>query len=148
MSTPEPTPDPAVTAVQWRVERRRTAGRVAVAVAIAAGTLILARDGTQYAVGLFAAAAAGVIAARDLLLPVRLAADIDGVTILTGVANRRRIPWRAVERVRVDNRDRLGMRQVALEIDEGEALHLLNAGDLGADPHEVAATLSLLRTGR
>ena len=88
------------------------------------------------------------VAAVALAGAVRLAADAEGVTVREGLAGRRRIPWRAVERVRVDSRDRLGLRQTALEIDEGSTLHLFTAADLGADPHEVAAALAQLRTGR
>jgi hypothetical protein len=134
--------------MSWRVERRRTMSRVAAAVLAVIGTLILARDGSQYAAGLALAAAFGALAARDVLVPVRLSADPEGLTVLTGLASQRRIPWRNVERIHVDTRNRLGLRQVALEIDEGDGLHVLDGGDLGANPHDVAAALTQLRTGR
>ena len=61
-------------------------------------------------------------ALRDLIAPVRLAADADGVTVVTGFARRRRhLPWAQIERVRVDRRDRLGLRSEMLEIDAGDA---------------------------
>jgi hypothetical protein len=134
--------------MSWRVERRRTAGRLAAAVLAVIGTLIVAQDRTQYAAGLALAAAFAAMAARDLLMPVRLSADPEGLTVLTGIASRRRIPWGDIERIHVDTHNRLGRRQVSLEIDERTGLHVLDGGDLGADPHEVAASLSQLRTGR
>jgi hypothetical protein len=137
-----------VTSLSWRVEPKRVAGRATAAAGLAIATVLLARDPITLAVGFLAAAVAAGFAIRDVLVPVRLTADPDGVTLLRGVAGRRTIPWRDVERVRVDTRDRLGLRQSALEIDEGHALHLLTAADLGADPHDVAAALTRLRTGR
>jgi hypothetical protein len=134
--------------MSWRVERRRPMSRVAAAILAVIGTLILARDGSQYAAGLALAAVFGALAARDLLVPVRLSADPEGLTVLTGLARQRRIPWRDVERIHVDTRNRLGLRQSALEIDEGGSLHVLDGSDLGADPLDVAATLTQLRTGR
>ncbi|MCW2502303.1 MAG: hypothetical protein JWO79_587 [Actinomycetia bacterium] len=137
-----------VTSLSWRVEPKRVAARATAAAGLAIVTALLARDLVTLTVGILAAAAAAGFAIRDVLVPVRLTADTEGVTLLRGVAGRRTIRWRDVERVRVDTRDRLGLRQSALEIDEGHALHLLTAADLGADPHDVAAAITQLRTGR
>ncbi|BAL93229.1 hypothetical protein AMIS_80090 [Actinoplanes missouriensis 431] len=85
-------------------------------------------------------------ALRDLLIPVRLAADTDGVTVVTGVARRRHLPWSAIERVRVDSRSRRGLRSEMLEIDAGDALYLYSANDLGALPEDVVTQLADLRS--
>jgi hypothetical protein len=87
-------------------------------------------------------------ALRDVIAPVRLAADGHGVTVVTGFAARRQIPWSKVERVRVDTRKRLGRRAELLEIDADDVLHLFSAAELSAPCDEVAAALSTLRTGR
>ncbi|MEU4557419.1 PH domain-containing protein [Actinoplanes sp. NPDC023936] len=84
-------------------------------------------------------------ALRDLLIPVRLAADTDGVTVVTGIARRRRLPWSAIERVRVDSRSRRGLRTEMLEIDAGDALYLYSANDLGTLPEDVVTQLADLR---
>ena len=93
------------------------------------------------------AVAAGVSAwaLRDLLIPVRLAADTDGVTVVTGIARRRHLPWSAIERVRVDSRSRRGLRSEMLEIDAGVALYLYCANDVGALPEDVVTQLADLR---
>ena len=83
--------------------------------------------------------------ARDLLRPVRLAADAEGVTVVTGFASRRRLSWDQIERVRVDRRTHRGLRNEMLELDAGEAIYLFSANDLGALPDEVATALADLR---
>lgn len=92
-------------------------------------------------------AAAGVAAftLRDLVAPVRLAADPEGVTVVSGYARRVRLPWSAVEAVRVDERSRYGVRAAYLEVDAGESIHVYSAYDLGTPLDEVAATLCALR---
>jgi hypothetical protein len=98
---------------------------------------------------LAAVAAVGLAgwALRDVLVPVRLAADPGGVTVVVGLAGRRRLAWSQIERVRVDRRERLGLRSELLELDAGDTLHLFSVHQLGAEPDEVAAALSALRTG-
>lgn len=97
---------------------------------------------------LAAAVAAGLVvwAARDLLLPVRLAADAEGITVVAGFARRRRLPWSQIETVRVDSTVRRGLRSELLEIDAGDAIYLLSASQLGAMPEDVALELADLRT--
>jgi hypothetical protein len=82
---------------------------------------------------------------RDVLAPVRLAADADGVTVVTGYARRRRIPWTDVERVSVGEHRSLGLRTPILEIDTGETLHLFSRHDLGAPCEDVEQALAALR---
>ena len=103
-------------------------------------------DPVRWVLALVTAAGLTGWAVRDLIRPVRLAADAEGVTVVTGFASRRRLSWSAIEVVRVDSRTRRGLRNELLEIDAGESLHLLSAHELGTDPQEVAAALNDLRT--
>jgi len=97
--------------------------------------------------GLAAAALLGW-ATRDVLVPVRLAVDPEGLTVVSGFAGRRRLPWSQVAEIRVDQRTRLGRSNAALEVDAGETLHLFGRFDLDADPVEVAAELREARPTR
>ncbi|MGI5212742.1 PH domain-containing protein [Plantactinospora sp. CA-290183] len=104
-------------------------------------------DGDPVRLGIGVLAAVGLLgwAARDLLAPVRLCADADGITVVSGYAGRRRIPWTEIERITVDTRPRLGLRTETLEIDTGSSLHLLGRYDLDAPPAEVAEALHAVR---
>jgi hypothetical protein len=94
-------------------------------------------------------AAAGflVLAARDVLAPVRLAADEGGVTVIRGFAGHRHIPWAEVQSIRLGERQRLGRTTRLVEIDTGERLHLLSSYDLGAPPEDVTDELRRFRLG-
>jgi hypothetical protein len=89
-----------------------------------------------------------VPALRDLVVPVRLAADATGVTVVTGFAGHRHLPWTAVERIRLDERRRLGVRAQLVEVDVGETLYLFSAYQLSAPCEDVVDELRRLRTGR
>jgi hypothetical protein len=84
-------------------------------------------------------------ALRDLIVPVRLAADPGGITVVVGFAGRRHLPWSQIEQVRVDRHEHRGLRSEMLEIDAGTSLHLFSKQDLNALPDEVAAALETLR---
>ncbi|MEH1102010.1 PH domain-containing protein [Micromonospora sp. CPCC 205561] len=127
---------------QWRVPPALPALKLAGAVALPALALLLdVGDRVQLALAVVAAAGLAGWAARDLVAPVRLAVDPEGVTVIHGFAGRRRLPWAAVERVTVDRRARLGLGSALLEVDAGESLHLFGRHDLGADPADVAEAL-------
>jgi hypothetical protein len=119
------------------------------AVAVAALAFAFGRDDP---VQWFLAAVVGLglagWALRDLIAPVRLAADPDGVAVAVGFAGRRRLGWSEIERVRLDRRDRLGVRTNLLEIDAGDHLYLFSRYDLGAEPEDVLAALLALRSER
>ena len=134
--------------VEWRVDGRMTAFKVLGAVLFVAAGALFGRDALSLTIAALAAAGLAAFALRDVLAPVRLAADGQGVTVVTGFAGRRRIPWSEIERIRVDVRQRIGRKSELLEIDTGETLHLLSAAELGADLDDVVATLVTLRTGR
>ncbi|NHO82484.1 PH domain-containing protein [Micromonospora sp. CMU55-4] len=97
--------------------------------------------------GLAGLAAAGLLlwALRDVVAPVRLAVDRDGLTVLRGFAGRRRLPWDSVEAIRLERRARRGITAETLEIDAGESLHLFGRRDLDAPLDEVAAALDEAR---
>jgi Bacterial PH domain len=131
----------------WRIRPVVPVAKLLGAVAIVALVLAFGRDDpVQWF--LAAAVALGLAgwALRDVIAPVRLAADPDGVTVIVGFAGRRRLAWSDIERVRVDRRDRLGLRTELLEVDTGDYLYLFGRYDLGAEPEEVLASLRALRS--
>jgi hypothetical protein len=110
--------------------------------------VVAATSGTERGrlllVGVAALALAGW-GLRDVLAPVRLAADEHGVTVVTGYARHRRIPWADIERVGVGEHRSLGLHTQILEIDTGETLHLFSRHDLGASCEDVEQALTALR---
>jgi len=100
----------------------------------------------QWFIAAAAAAGLAIWALRDLVAPVRLAADPGGVTVIVGFARRHRLPWSQIEAVRMDRRDRLGVRTEMLEVDAEDNLYLFSMHDLGARPDEVLQALLLLRS--
>jgi hypothetical protein len=129
----------------WRVKPVLPLAKLLGAAALVLLALGLGQGAAGFAAGGVVAAGLAVWAVRDLVAPVRLAADPDGVTVITGFAGRRRLAWSQIERVRLDRRDRLGLSTELLEIDTGGTLHLLSVHDLGAPPAEVADALAALR---
>ncbi|MEV1333548.1 PH domain-containing protein [Micromonospora costi] len=137
-----------VTAEQrWRVPGILPAAKLAGAVLLVALGLLFA-DGDPVRLALAALVALGltVWGVRDLVVPVRLALDAAGITVVHGFAGHRRVPWDAVEAIAVDRRPRLGLSTETLEIDAGETLHLFGRYDLGASPEDVARALRAART--
>jgi hypothetical protein len=132
---------------RWRVTPALPGLKLAGATAFVLLAVVFGGDPVRLVLAGAAALALAGWALRDLIAPVRLAADPDGITVVVGFAGRRHLPWSQVERVRVDTRPRLGLRTETLEIDTGETLHLFSSYDLGAPPADVAARLAALRTG-
>ncbi|MFI5959558.1 PH domain-containing protein [Cryptosporangium sp. NPDC051539] len=134
---------------QWRVPIAVPGAKWAVAVVLLVATVTVAGDLTGALLGLVVAAGLGLSGVRDVVVPVRLQADDEGLTVVSGlVGRRRRYPWAAIERVRVDDRRRLLGRSTLLEIDVDSDLYFLGRHELGATPAEVAEELTSLRTGR
>ncbi len=104
-------------------------------------------DPVKLSLALLAALAIAGLAARDLVFRERVAADVTGLTLVAGL-RREHVPWAAVEKIRVDNRPRFGLRTELLEVDAGEQLYLFGAAELSAQPSDVADTLRHLWTGR
>ncbi len=130
--------------IEWRVARKLPVLKLAAAAVIALAGVGIATDAVAHALGAIAAIGLVLWAARDLAVPVRLSADIDGVTLVTGVARRRRLGWEQIERVRVDERQRRGLRSELLELDAGDVLHLFSSYDLGVPPPDAAEALEAL----
>jgi hypothetical protein len=133
----------------WRIKPAlpvtKLLGAVALVVLVAA---FGGKDPVRWVLAVIAAVALAIWALRDLIAPVRLAADPDGVIVVVGFAGRRRLPWAQIERVRVDRSDRRGLRSELLELDTGDHLYLFSIHELGTEPADVAAELAALRTGQ
>jgi len=132
--------------LSWRVKPvlpvTKLLGAVAVLVLVAA---FGRRDPVQWFLAIVVAVGLTGWALRDLIRPIRLTADAEGLTVIAGLLRRRRLAWAEVERVRVDRRERLGLRSELLEVDAGDSLYLFSVHELGAEPAEVAAALAQLR---
>ncbi|WP_066370000.1 PH domain-containing protein [Herbidospora mongoliensis] len=131
----------------WQVPTKIVAGK-------AAGTLIclllivygwLTSDIRLVILLTAAAIALAFFTARDLLARVRLVADPSGIIVVAGFAGRRRITWSEIDRIRVDERARYGLRSTLLEIDTGDDIHLFSQYDLGEPVVPVAETLIRMR---
>jgi hypothetical protein len=133
--------------MQWRIKPVLpvTKGMGAVAVVVLA-VAFAGRDPVRWALAFVVGAVLAIWALRDLIAPVRLAADAGGITVITGFARRRHLPWAQIERVRVDVSSRRGLRSELLELDAGESIFLFSAHELGVLPEEVATALTDLRT--
>jgi hypothetical protein len=132
----------------WRVPAKLPAAKLAGVVLLPLVVLLIRPDDpVVWTLAGVCAAALAAWAIRDLVVPVRLAADPSGVTVVTGFAGRRRLAWSQIERVRVDRRQRIGLSSAMLELDTGSTLHLFSQYDLGTAPEQVAETLAVLRSG-
>jgi hypothetical protein len=132
--------------LQWRVRPVLPITKLLGAVAVVVLVVAFGRDDpVQWFIAIGISAVLTGWAARDLIAPVRLSADTSGIILVSGFARRRHVAWPQVERVRVDRRERLGLRNALLEIDTGDSLHLFSVHELGVDPEEVAEALNALR---
>ncbi|WP_433723178.1 PH domain-containing protein [Actinoplanes sp. CA-051413] len=132
--------------LQWRVRPVLPIAKLLGAVALVVLVVAFGRkDPVQWFIAVVVAAALTGWAVRDLIAPVRLSADTSGVTMVVGFVRRRHVAWPQIERVRVDRRERMGLRNRLLEIDAGDSLHLFSQHELGTDPEEVAESLNALR---
>jgi hypothetical protein len=130
------TPRTPTTDVRFHVDRRFMWAKFVVAVIFVATPLVAGSSTSGIVIGVIVAVGLAIYGLRDVLAPVRLAADADGVTVVSGFAGRRRLGWADIERVRLDRRSRYGGRQALLEIDEGESLYFFSRYDLGMPPSE------------
>ncbi|MEV1175339.1 PH domain-containing protein [Nonomuraea sp. NPDC049784] len=127
----------------WRVRRELAVFKILGALACAGLAVYWWVQGDVRGVLLAVPAAVliGGMGLRDLIVPVRLAADESGITVVHGFAGKRHVPWEAIWDVKVDVRRRWGLRSEILEIDTGDHLHIFSPHELGAPPTEVAAAL-------
>jgi hypothetical protein len=132
--------------MQWRIKPVLPVTKLMGAVAVVVLALAFAgTDRIRWALATIIAAGLAIWALRDLLAPVRLAADETGVTVISGFLRRRQLPWAQIERVRVERTTRRGLRSELLELDAGDTIYLFSAYELGALPEDVAAALADLR---
>jgi len=131
--------------VSWRVDRRVLIAKTVGAVVFAGAAVATYPNVDQMLVATLAAAGLAVLALRDRLAPVRVAADEGGVTVVAGFAGRRRLAWSDLERVRVDERKRVSLRSEVLELDAGDNLYFFSATELSAPCFEVAERLAALK---
>ena len=108
---------------------------------------LTAGSGFSLWLGLVAAGLVTGYGVRDVLGRERLRATPAGVRVGTGFARHREFAWSQLERVRVDQRLRLGLRTDMLELDAGEELFLLSRYDLGAEPRDALAALRTVHPG-
>ena len=131
---------------RWRVPPVLPAVKLGGAAALVLLAVFVARhDRLGLTLAVAAALFLTVWGVRDVIAAVRLSADAEGVTVVSGYAGRRRLSWAAIERIAVDTRTRRGLRSETLELDTGEAIHLFSRWDLGAQPDEVAERLEEIR---
>jgi hypothetical protein len=132
---------PPLAAHTWRIDRVMIALKIIGIVAFAAIPQVFETNTASRWFGIVIAVALAIYLARDLIAPVRLAADADGVTVIQGFAGHRQIPWGAIDGIRVDKRRRAGF----LEIETPESLHLFSRYDLGMAPDEAEEMLVRIR---
>jgi hypothetical protein len=130
---------------QWNPRPVETAALAGTGVLAALLTLVADPMGRV----LFAVATLGllVVAAADLLLRPRLAADPTGLHVRT-VTAWRDLPWAEIERIDVDERNRYGLTSRTLEVEADGRLILLGRRTLGEDPRDVADALARIRYTR
>ncbi|WP_412541224.1 PH domain-containing protein [Longispora sp. K20-0274] len=146
-ATPGAQPPQQLSTREWRVRPALFAGKAALAVLFLLVALLNTSDPTRLAVSVLAAVLVAAWAARDAILKVRVAADASGVTVVSGLS-RKQLPWADIERIKLDVRNRLGLRSELLEIDTGEHLYLFSQNELGVPVSEVVEDLRRIRTGR
>jgi hypothetical protein len=144
---PEPAAPVQPAARRWHVHRGLTAMKIAGVLVFGATALVFIDDRLRFMVGVAVAVGLAVTAVRDLVAPVRLAADRGGVMVVTGFARKVHLPWADIERIRLDERRRLGVRAQLVEVDTGETLHLFSTYQLSAPCEDVVDELRRLRTG-
>jgi hypothetical protein len=133
--------------LRWRVRREFLVLKIVATLVLATITVLSLGDPRGAILAGAATVALAVLALRDIIAPVRLTADGEGLVVVKGFAGSERLPWRTIERIRVDRQTRFTSRTELLEIDTGEGIFLLSRFDLGVPCQEVADKLHWLRTG-
>jgi PH (Pleckstrin Homology) domain-containing protein len=129
------------TSAQWRVDRTMLAAKVIGIVAFAAIPQAFQFNLVSRWFGALVAVALALYAIRDLVAPVRLSADQDGVRVVVGFAGHRDIPWSEVDGLRIDPRRRSGF----LEVETSDTLHLFSRYDLSMLPADALEMLEQIR---
>lgn len=137
-----------LTEASWHVERRATILKFVGAVLFSLVPFVLRGGGTSHVLGLAVAVGLVIYGLRDVVAPIRLAADAEGVTVISGYAGHRRLTWAEIDRVRLDSRNRYGGRSEFLEVDAGSSLHLFSRYDLGVPPSDALHLLERVQASR
>ncbi|MFC4584906.1 PH domain-containing protein [Sphaerisporangium corydalis] len=132
---------------QWRVRRDFTIAKLATAAAFAVVAVVVSGDTRGMLLCAAAAVMLGAFGLRDVLAPVRLAADDQGLLVVTGVTRRARVSWPEVAEIRVADNARYGLRWDLLEIETAESLHIFSSFELGTSCMDAADELFRLRPG-
>jgi hypothetical protein len=119
--------------------------KLALAAVLLVATVTFGRDEIAAFLGLGASLGLGIAGLRDLMVPVRLEADLTGLTVTRGFGRRRHHPWEEIERVRIDDRRRLLGRSTLLEVDVDTTLYFFGRTELGVSPVEVLDEIAALR---
>ena len=129
----------------WRIKPVLPVTKLLGAVAVLVLVFAFGRDdAVQWFLASAVSAGLAGWAVRDLVAPIRLAADAEGVTVIVGYARRHWLPWAQIAAVRLDRHDRFGISSDMVEIDADDALYLFSMHDLGAEPRDVLAVLQQL----
>ena len=89
--------------MQWRIKPVLPVSKLIAAVAVAVAAVAFADyDPVRWSLAAVLVLALLLWALRDVVRPVRLAADAEGVTVVTGFLGRRHLGWGQIERVRVE----------------------------------------------
>lgn len=134
-------PEPPLTSARWHVDRTALVAKIIGVAAFALIPQVLGLNAGSRWFGLLLALVFAVYAARDVVASVRLSADADGVTVVSGYAGHRQLPWSEVERLRVGTQRRAEF----LEVDTGDSVHLFSRYDLGMPPTQALAMLERIR---
>jgi len=137
---PQDAPSVPLTAAKWHVDRTMIVAKVIAVIAFAAIPQVFQLNTASRWFGLIVAAVLAAYAVRDVIAPVRLAADREGLTVISGYAGHRRLAWSEVERLRVDRK-----RSSMLEVETTGSLHLFSRYDLSMPPDEALTMLEQLR---
>jgi hypothetical protein len=132
--------------LSYQVPKRVIELKFALAATVAVGGLIT-RDAVPIVIALLVATVLALYAVRDVVARERLRVEADGLVVVHGFAGRARLRWNEVERVRVDERLRLGARTQLLEVDAGDWIGQYSRYELGAEPQEVVAAIEAVRGG-
>lgn len=135
------TPPEPLASARWHVDGSLLALKLIGAVAFGVIPPVFGLNPASRWFGLLVAILLAVYGIRDVVAPIRLAADQDGLTVVAGYAGHRRVAWSQIERLRVDSRRRAEF----LEVDTGEALHLFSRYDLSMPPHDALNMLERIR---
>lgn len=127
--------------LRWRVSSPLIALKAAGVLLFSSAAVISVSQPVGIVITLVAAATLAGSLLRDLLVPVRVMVGSEGLSVVSGFAGRRSLPWRAITRIHVDERRRLGVRSQLLEIETAESLYLFGGSELSAPVESVAAEL-------